>query len=420
MAKLNLVVTSETTDQVHSIVCESTDTVAHVVAIVATKVGVNGAELVLLHDGTVLSPSVTLAAARVADNDVLIVRQRQRRPQQQPQPQQQAAGGFDLASILSNALQQTQVQHQGRSQTDPRAFRQQMLSDPHSMAMLAERNPPLADAVRAGDLATIERILAESRSAQLAQQRELQRLQEDPFNVENQRRIEELIQQQQINENYENAVEHNPAAFGRVVMLYIDCKVNNVAVKAFVDSGAQMTIMSPKMARQVNIFHLIDRRFQGTAVGVGEQRIIGRVHMAPLTIGGESYPCTVTVLERDDMDFLLGLDMLKAHRAIIDLMDNVLRIGSVTTPFLGEADIPRGGLGRTSEQNDAPPSSATTTTTTTTTSAPPQQRTLQQSVPEPPEAMIATLVNLGATREEAIQLLRAANNNVDIAAGMMF
>jgi DNA damage-inducible protein 1 len=120
------------------------------------------------------------------------------------------------------------------------------------------------------------------------------------------------------------------------------------------------------------------------------------------------------------MDFLLGLDMLKAHRAIIDLMDNVLRIGSVTTPFLGEADIPRGGLGRTSEQNDAPPSSATTTTTTTTTSAPPQQRTLQQSVPEPPEAMIATLVNLGATREEAIQLLRAANNNVDIAAGMMF
>lgn len=377
--------------------------------------GVSAADLVLLHNGRPLTPTATLSAAGVADNDVLIVRGRQRRTQQQssqpqPQQQQQQQRGVDLASILSSALQQAQSQQ--RSATDPQAYRQQMLSDPHAMALLSERQPTLANAIRSGDLATIQRILVEHRNAQAEREREMARLQADPFNVENQRRIEQLIREEQIHENYENAVEHNPAAFGRVVMLYINCKVNNVPVKAFVDSGAQMTIMSPRMAKSVNIFHLIDHRFAGVAVGVGSQRIIGRVHMAPITIGGQSYPCTVTVLERDDMDFLLGLDMLKAHRAIIDLNENVLRIGAVATPFLGEADIPRNSLGNLptpADVDDDDANAATTTTTTTTTSA-----------GEPTEAMIATLIGLGASREQAIQVLRATNNDVDAAAGLLF
>lgn len=60
--------------------------------------------------------------------------------------------------------------------------------------------------------------------------------------------MEEKIREENIRANELAAYEHNPESFTRVSMLYIKAVVNKTPVKAFVDSGAAMTIMSERYA----------------------------------------------------------------------------------------------------------------------------------------------------------------------------
>ena len=109
------------------------------------------------------------------------------------------------------------------------------------------------------------------------------------------------------------AMEANPEAFVPVPMLYVDCQVNGVALRAFVDTGAQMTVMTMQCAQQCNLTALIDQRFRGVASGVGVARILGRVHMATLSFGrGASVDVAITVMDqKNGPDLLLGLDVMR-------------------------------------------------------------------------------------------------------------
>ena len=81
--------------------------------------------------------------------------------------------------------------------------------------------------------------------------------------------IEDEIRKQMIQTDYETALENNPEFFGNVTMLYIDTQVNGHPVQAFVDSGAQSTIISQRCAEACNLMHKLDTRFAGMAIGVG-------------------------------------------------------------------------------------------------------------------------------------------------------
>lgn len=84
----------------------------------------------------------------------------------------------------------------------------------------------------------------EAASRQFKEQEEVRSLESNPFDAAAQAQIEERIRLSNVQQNMEIAIEEMPEAFGRVSMLYIPCEVNGMQVKAFVDSGAQSTIMS--------------------------------------------------------------------------------------------------------------------------------------------------------------------------------
>jgi DNA damage-inducible protein 1 len=231
-------------------------------------------------------------------------------------------------------------------------------------------------------------------------------------------------------------------------LLYANVEVNGHKVKALVDSGAQATIMSPSCAEACGIMRLVDKRFAGVARGVGTATIIGRVHSAQIKIGNLFLPCSFTVMEGKSVELLLGLDMLKRYQAHIDLAKDKLIIQGQEISFLGEAEIPKeeeavvqeptipGPAGTAIGQRsgavmpveEAPSQTPSNPAPGVPPQAPAQQRPQQPVAPAQPAAPgagvtaahIDSLMSMGATREQAIQALQAAEDNVDMAASLIF
>lgn len=200
-------------------------------------------------------------------------------------------------------------------------------------------------------------------------------------------------------------------------MLYVEMEVNKKPVQAFVDSGAQSTIMSKSLAERCGLLKLLDTRYQGIAQGVGTSKILGRIHAADVMIGGKYFACALTVLEDNKVDFLFGLDNLKRHQCCIDLVNDRLTLlnGEVSVPFLAESKIIPNELfaSHLLKQGEKKP----------------EERKKEEEPPKPapaagpgghPRDKIMNLVELGFSEDQAIDALNKTKGNAELAAALLW
>ena len=431
----------------------------------------------LLYGGKPLNDvKATLASCGVNNDDLLILKDRRHAWSTSTTS---AAGPSSRSSGGKAALPATASEQQAAEE-----LRQRILADPAALSMLRTNNPQLAQAVSSSPAHFLQLLRAQrdamerSGAAAEAAATGASGLDGivDEFDIDAQRRIEENIRQQRVMENLEHAMEYSPESFGRVTMLYVDCKVNGTHVKAFVDSGAQATIMSPECAERCGIMRLIDTRFAGIARGVGTAKILGRVHSTQLQLGnGLFLPCSFTIMEGKGVDMLFGLDMLKRYQATIDLGKNALVINGEQIRFLDEHELPSeasaeyevdqegtvkvkegaGPLGAASANANAAAAAAASVATvapkfpgsgqavgassgadassehfashgwsfshpTTTASGTPPATAAPAPSSQWPAASIKALTDLGASSTQARSLLDAAEGNVEVAASLLF
>lgn len=321
----------------------------NLIAYCEAELGTSFANLVLVHNAKLLSNmKSTLKQLGVADGDMVLAVNRSMLEQaaQQSSASIRPQAGLSVGAGASSSMSQRNAEdlmNMTEITMEQAAKVRDSFKDPNELTSLKLSNMPLADALASGSLEDFHKVLNEQHKRRREDHiRRMRMLTADPFDVEAQKMIAEEIQRQQIEANMHDAIEYMPESFGQVHMLYIKCKVNGYPIDAFVDSGAQSTIMSKACAERCNVTRLLDERWSGIAQGVGTQKILGRIHLCQIQIENDFLPSSFNVLEQQSMDMLLGLDMLKRHQCVIDLKENILRIGTTgtETKFLNENELP--------------------------------------------------------------------------------
>ncbi|OQR83247.1 DNA damage-inducible protein 1 [Achlya hypogyna] len=402
---------------------DAADPIENLKAIIEAEINLPMDRQILVLNGRQLNPDITVGQAGIQNNDLILVTSAAVAPaapaiNRLGMPAAQARAGMTLQDIPANCSAELLIDI--------------MRLNPQLLRQVETGNPPMAEAIKSNNVSEVRMLLMkqhmEVAARKYQEEQELLAINANPFSEEAQAKIEEAIRLGNVQQNMEIAMEEMPEAFGRVCMLYIPTEVNGTPVKAFVDSGAQSTIMSSSCAERCGIMRLVDRRYAGQAVGVGTAKIIGRVHMAELKIGNIFYNCSFTILDQQvwhlntsigltgtrtqGVDFLFGLDMLKRHQCCIDLHRNTLVLrdgaGSHEVSFLPEHEIPSGEIG--APQSPAPvPAAAPSMPTPAAPGLTPDQA-----------AKVAQLEALGFPATPAVQALQSCNWNVDVAAGLLF
>lgn len=168
--------------------------IADLIALLETEYGIPAGQQALLHrERPIQDTTGTIDGHGIESNDILLLVDKSvTRASDSRSPVQ---GG-----VTSNSLQDTEM------------VRLQVLGDPSLMSELRQTQPNLADSVQDPQVFARElrRFEAQRSQAERKAEAEMQKLHENPFDEESQRKIEEIIRQEAVMDNLRSALEYNP------------------------------------------------------------------------------------------------------------------------------------------------------------------------------------------------------------------
>ncbi|KAG4096390.1 hypothetical protein H8356DRAFT_1275799 [Neocallimastix lanati (nom. inval.)] len=185
---------------------------------ISEKINVPVDEIILIYNGNPIQDDTkTIKDFSISDDDIVQLIRRPKVQQAQSIPQQQ------------NPYEN---------------LRLQLKADKYQFALMKRRFPTLESVIDnpkafEEEFKKIEQEMQERKRKELE---ELQYINDNPFDIEAQRKIENAIKKENVNKNYE------------ITMLYINCEMNNHPMKAFVDTGAQKTISKYNILNFINIY----------------------------------------------------------------------------------------------------------------------------------------------------------------------
>lgn len=100
----------------------------------------------------------------------------------------------------------------GQGGPDPETIRLQLLGNPQMRAQAATQNPELVSQIDNPErfAQVFRRMQDQEREEQARRRQHIQDLNADPFDIDAQMRIAEMIREERVQENLQNAIEHNP------------------------------------------------------------------------------------------------------------------------------------------------------------------------------------------------------------------
>jgi hypothetical protein len=109
----------------------------------------------------------------------------------------------------------------------------------------------------------------------------------------------------------------------------IEAKVNGIKIKAFLDTGAEMSVMSERAAKKYNI-PVYESDIKVKVANNAEEKIIGFTDKLEINVANNICELQLAVIPHDDHEILLGLDWFNETYAGFYPNRNIVRLAGKT------------------------------------------------------------------------------------------